>query len=111
MLRTNYSLLGEVIAARRNYTEVELMQIAINNMKHAKVKTVKTETHNGKVTTKTPFDLTVTSYPDLGYSIVMNNGKVIYKERLVGEIGEAHAKNVQDFMAKASTADLRYPIN
>lgn len=111
MLRTNYSLLGEVIAARKNYTDVELMQIATNNMKHAKVKTVKTEVHNGKVTTKTPFDLTLTSYPDLGYSIVMNQGKVIYKEPLIGEIGEAHAKNVKDFMKKASTADLRKPLN
>jgi len=53
MLRTNYSLLGEVIAARRNYTFEQLMQIAYNNMKHAKVKTVKTEQDktSGKIET------------------------------------------------------------
>ncbi len=111
MLRTNYAHLGLVIAARNNYTFEELMQIATNNMKHAKVKTVKTETHNGKIVTKTPFDLELIFYPDLGYSEVKNMGQTIFKKPLIGETGRAHSDNVKEFMRLATKKDLRKPLN
>lgn len=67
---------------------------------------------SGVISTTTPFDLTLNSCPQKGYSEVKNNlGIVIYRKKLFGELLESHAANVRDFMQLASTADLRKPLN
>ena len=77
----------------------------MNNIKFKKER-------DGKITTKTPFDLILISCPDTKTSQVKNNlGKVIYTKAIIGEITQAHVENVRDFMRLATTADLRQPLN
>jgi len=73
---------------------------------------MKTETHNGKAITGTPFGISVVTIKGLDriYSEAHNKGKCIFRKVGTGNLETFHKEAVKEFLIFAKTSNLNQPV-